>query len=141
MNPMNELKGTSVLVHPEFDDDPAQQQGKVGMIATSDLDNDDFYVSFGGGKFGRYSSQALLVFKPTEQINDLLENDARKASEEDFKTLFQINLMQHLGMTPLVRKAMDLAKDNKVVRDFSMDTLWNQIDYQLKQHHNQSLFR
>jgi hypothetical protein len=141
MNPMNELKGTSVLVHPEFDDDPAQQQGKVGMIATSDLDNDDFYVSFGQGKYGRYSSQALLVFKPTEQINDLLENDARKVSEDDYKTLFQVNMMQHLGMTPLVRKAMDLAKDNKVVRDFSMDTLWNQIDYQLKQHHNQSLFR
>ena len=138
---MYELKGTSVLVHPEFDDDPAQQQGKVGMIATSDLDNDDFYVSFGQGKYGRYSSQALLVFKPTEQINDLLENDARKSSEEDFKTLFQVNMMQHLGMTPLVRKAMELAKDNKVVRDFSMDTLWNQIDYQLKQHHNQSLFR
>jgi hypothetical protein len=138
---MNELKGTSVLVHPEFDDDPAQQQGKVGMIVTSDLDNDDFYVSFGGDKFGRYSSQALLVFKPTEHINDLLENDARKASEDDFKMLCQVNMMQHLGMTPLVRKAMDLVRDNKVVRDFSMDTLWNQIDYQLKQHYNQSLFR
>ena len=56
---MYELKGTSVLVHPEFDDDPAQQQGKIGMIATSDLDNDDFYVSFGQGKYGRYRQPGL----------------------------------------------------------------------------------
>lgn len=141
MNPMNELAGTSVLVHPEFDDDPAQQQGKVGMIASADLDNDDFLISFGKGEFGRYSSQALLVFKPTDQIYDLLLNDARKAGKEDFKALFQVNLMQQQGFTPLIRKAMDFVKDNKVVRDFSMDTLWNQIDYQLKQYHNQSLFR
>lgn len=138
---MNELAGTPVLVHPDFDDDPAQQQGKVGMIASTDLDNDDFYISFGKGKFGRYSSQALLVFKPADHIYNLLMNDARKAGKEDFKALFQVNLMQQHGTTDLISKAMDLVKDNKVVRDFSMDTLWNQIDYQLKQHQNQSLLR
>jgi hypothetical protein len=127
MKPTDELTGTSVLVHPDFDDDPAQRQGQVGMITGADLDTDDIYVSFGKGENARYSTNALLVFKPADVIYDLLMNDARKASQSDFKALFQVNLMQQHGLTPLVRKAMDFVKDNKVVREFSMDTLENQL--------------
>jgi hypothetical protein len=43
-------------------------------------------------------------------------NDARKANYDDFKALFQVNLMQQHGLTPLLRRAMELVKDNKVVR-------------------------
>ena len=127
MKPTDELTGTSGLVHPDFDDDPAQKQGQVGMITGADLANDDIYVSFGKGENARYSTNALLVFKPAEVIYDLLMNDARKASQADFKALFQVNLMQQHGLTPLVRKAMDFVKDNKVVRELSMDTLENQL--------------
>lgn len=141
MKPTDELTGTSVLVHPDFDDDPAQKQGQVGIITGTRLDTDDVYVSFGKGENARYSTNALLVFKPAEAIYDLLMNDARKANYDDFKALFQVNLMQQHGLTPLVRKAMEFVKDNKVVRDFSMDTLENLLEIQLKQHHDQSLFR
>jgi hypothetical protein len=127
MKPTDELTGTSVLVHPDFDQDPAQRQGQVGMITGADLETDDIYVSFGKGENARYSTNALLVFKPADVIYDLLMNDARKASQADFKALFQVNLMQQHGLTPLVRKAMDFVKDNKVVREFSMDTLENQL--------------
>ena len=127
MKPTDELTGTSVLVHPDFDEDPAQKQGQVGMITGTDLENDDIYVSFGKGENARYSTNALLVFKPTDVIYELLMNDARKASQADFKALFQVNIMQQQGLTPLVRKAMDFVKDNKVVREFSMDTLENQL--------------
>jgi hypothetical protein len=68
MKPTDELTGTSVLVHPDFDDDPAQQQGQVGMITGADLENDDVYVSFGKGENARYSTNALLVFKPANVI-------------------------------------------------------------------------
>lgn len=127
MKPTDDLTGTSVLVHPDFEDDPAQKQGQVGMITGADLETDDIYVSFGKGENARYSTNALLVFKPADVIYKLLMNDARKASQADFKALFQVNLMQQHGLTPLVRKAMDFVKDNKVVREFSMDTLENQL--------------
>jgi hypothetical protein len=141
MKPTDELTGTSVLVHPDFDDDPAQKQGQVGMISGADLENDDIYVSFGKGENARYSTNALLVFKPADVIYELLMNDARKASQADFKALFQVNLMQQHSLTPMVRKAMDFVKDNKVVREFSMDTLENLLEMQIKQNHDQSLFR
>lgn len=141
MKPTDELTGTLVLVHPELPDDPAKRQGQVGIITGADLENDDVFVSFGKGEQALYSTDALLVFKPATVIYDLLMNDARKANQEDFKALFQVNLMQQHGLSPLVRKAMDLVKDNKVVREFSMDTLENQLEVQLKQHHDQSLFR
>jgi hypothetical protein len=141
MKPTDELTGTLVLVHPELTDDPAKRQGQIGIITGADLENDDVFVSFGKGEQALYSTDALLVFKPASSIYDLLMNDARKASQEDFKALFQVNLMQQHGLTPLVRKAMDFVKDNKVVREFSMDTLQNQLQAQLKQHHDQSLFR
>lgn len=127
MKPTDELTGTLVLVHPDLTDDPARRQGEIGIITGADLDNDDIFVSFGKGEQALYSTDALLIFKPADVIYGLLMNDARKASQSDFKALFQVNLMQQHGLTPLVRKAMDLVKDNKVVRDFSMDTLQNQL--------------
>jgi hypothetical protein len=141
MKPSDELTGTLVLVHPELSDDPASRQGQIGIITGADLENDDVFVSFGKGEQALYSTDALLVFKPAEDIYNLLMNDARKASQADFKALFQVNLMQQHGLTPLVRKAMDFVKDNKVVREFSMDTLENQLEMQLKQRHDQSFFR
>lgn len=141
MKPTDELTGTSVLVHPDLHDDPAQKQGEVGMVTGANLETDDIYVSFGKGENARYSTNALLVFKPTDVIYGLLMNDARKANQADFKALFQVNLMQQHGMTPLVRKAMELVKDNKIVRDFAMDTLENLLEIQIKQNHDQSLFR
>jgi len=141
MKPTDELTGTLVLVHPELTDDPAGRQGQIGIITGADLENDDVFVSFGKGEQALYSTDALLVFKQPDVIYDLLMNDARKASQADFKALFQVNLMQQHGLTPLVRKAMEFVKDNKVVREFSMDTLENQLEMQLKQNNDQSLFR
>ncbi|MEB0249897.1 hypothetical protein QN344_07100 [Mucilaginibacter sp. 5B2] len=127
MKPTDDLTGTSILVHPEFDDDPAQKKGQVGIVTSADLENDDIYVSFGKGENARYSSNALLVFKPANVIYTLLMNDARKASQADFKVLFQVNLMQQHGTTQTIRNAMYMVKDNPVVREFSMDTLKNQL--------------
>ncbi|TSJ44397.1 hypothetical protein FO440_09520 [Mucilaginibacter corticis] len=127
MKPTDELTGTSVLVHPELTDDPAQKQGQVGMITGADLETDDVYVSFGRGENARYSTNALLVFKPADKIYELLMNDARQANYDDFKALFQVNLMQQHGLTPLVRKAMEFVKDNKIVREFAMDTIESQL--------------
>jgi hypothetical protein len=127
MKPTDELTGGLVLVHPEFGNDPAKRQGQIGIITGADLDHDDIYVSFGKGEHARYRTNALLVFKSADQIYDLLMNDARKANYDDFKALFQVNLMQQHGTTGMIRKAMELVKDNKVVRDFGMETMEQQF--------------
>jgi len=127
MKPTDDLTGTLVLVHPDLTDDPAKRQGQIGIVTGADLSNDDVFVSFGKGEQALYSTDALLVFKPAAEIYGLLMNDARNAGKEDFKALFQVNLMQQHNTSGLVRKAMDIVKDNKVVREFSMDTLEHQL--------------
>jgi hypothetical protein len=141
MKPTDELTGTLVLVHPDRVNDPANKQGKVGMITGAELDHDDVYVSFGKGEQALYSTDALLVFKPENDLYTTIMTNGKDVGPDVFKKLFQVNLLQQHGITPLVRKAMQLVSDDKVLRDFSMDTLGNQLENQLKQHHNQSLFR
>ncbi|WP_426584202.1 hypothetical protein [Mucilaginibacter sp. R-33] len=127
MKTTDDLTGTLVLVHPDLTGDPAKRQGQIGIVTGADLSNDDIFVSFGKGEQALYSTDALLVFKPAAEIYGLLMNDARNAGKEDFKALFQVNLMQQHNTSGLVRKAMDIVKDNKVVREFSMDTLEHQL--------------
>jgi hypothetical protein len=141
MNPTNELTGMQVLVHPELSDDPAMRQGQVGIITGVDLENDDVFVNFGKGEQALYSMNALLVFKPSEEIYKLLMDEARKASQKDYKALFDVNLLQQFGFMPSVRKAMNDVRNNKVVRDFAMDTLENQLQNQLTQRYNSAVFR
>nr|WP_294791032.1 hypothetical protein [uncultured Mucilaginibacter sp.] len=141
MKPTDELTGMLVLVHPELSNDPANKQGKVGMITGAELDHDDVYVSFGKGEQALYSTDALLVFKPENDLYTTIMTKGKDAGPDVFKKLFQVNLMQQHGITPLVRKAMQLVSDDKVARDFSMDTLENQLENQLTQRHNQALFR
>jgi hypothetical protein len=141
MNPTNELTGVLVLVHPGLPQDPANRQGQVGMITGADLENDDVFVSFGQSQQALYSTDALLVFKPTEALYNILENDTGTVSKENLKTLFQLNLLQQFGFAPGVRQAMTMVKGNHILRDLSMDTLSNQLKNQLKQRFNTSLFR
>jgi hypothetical protein len=141
MKPTNELTGMLVLVHPELSDDPANKQGQVGIITGAELQEDNVYVSFGKGEQALYSTDALLVFKPENDLYTTIMTKGKDAGPDVFKKLFQVNLMQQHGITPLVMKAMKLVSDDKVLRDFSMDTLENQLENQLAQRHNQALFR
>jgi len=141
MKPTDELTGMLVLVHPELNNDPSGKQGKVGIITGADLDQDNIYVSFGKGEQALYSTDALLVFKPEKDLYTAIMTKAKDAGPDVFKKLFEVNLMQQHGITPLVKKAMQLVSDDKVLRDFSMDTLENQLEHQLMQGHNQALFR
>lgn len=141
MKPTDELTGMLVLVHPELTQDPANNQGKIGIITGAELEQDDVYVSFGKGEQALYSTDALLVFKPEKDLYTTIMTDAREAGQEVFKTLFQINLMQQHGTTSVMKKAMEMVADNKILRDLSMDTLENRLANQLQQQQDQSFSR
>src|SRR4051812_11804232 len=106
MKPTDELTGMLVLVHPELSEDPANKQGQVGMISGAQLENDDVFVSFGKGEQALYSTDALLVFKRENDLYTIIMTKGKDAGPDVFKKLFQVNLMQQHGITPLVRKAM-----------------------------------
>ena len=141
MKPTDELTGMLVLVHPELTQDPANNQGKIGIITGAELEQDDVYVSFGKGEQALYSTDALLVFKPEKDLYTTIMTDAREAGPDVFKTLFQINLMQQHGTTSVMKKAMEMVADNKILRDLSMDTLENRLANQLQQQQDQSFSR
>jgi len=141
MKPTDELTGMLVLVHPELTQDPANNQGKIGIITGAELEQDDVYVSFGKGEQALYSTDALLVFNPEKDLYTTIMTDAREAGPDVFKTLFQINLMQQHGTTSVMKKAMEMVADNKILRDLSMDTLENRLANQLQQQQDQSFSR
>lgn len=141
MKPTDELTGMLVLVHPELTQDPANNQGKIGIITGAELEKDDVYVSFGKGEHALYSTDALLVFKPEKDLYATIMTDAREAEPEVFKTLLQVNLMQQHGTTSVMKKAMEMVSDHKVLRDLSMDTLENRLANQLQQQQDQSISR
>ena len=124
---MDELTGTYVLVHPELNNDPANRQGQIGMITSADLDQDDVFVNFGKGQQALYSTDALMVLKEQNALyKDLIQN-FKDLEKNDFKTLFQINLLQEHGNSKQIKTAMELALGNPVLINRSMTTLDKQL--------------
>ncbi|TSJ40931.1 hypothetical protein FO440_14435 [Mucilaginibacter corticis] len=128
MNQNDELTGTLVLVHPELSKDPAGKSGQVGIITGADLGNDTIYVGFGRNGQGLYGTDALLLLKPADQVKDLLQQHKQALSVGDYKTLFQISLLQEFRQsTANIKTAMSLALQNETVRNLSMQTLEDKL--------------
>ena len=130
VKPTDELTGTLVLVHPDLLIDPASKQGQIGMITGTDMQKDDFYVSFGRGEKALYSADALMVLKPAETIYTTLMTHGIDTGYEDFKTLFQINLLQQHGGPDSIKKAMGLAISNDSLRNNSLHSLEDHLKQQ-----------
>jgi hypothetical protein len=124
---MDELTGTLVAVHPETSFDPAKKQGMVGILTSADLETDDFYVSFGKGEQARYPSGALLVLKESSQIYGDLLTKYKQLDKQDFKDLFEINLLQQNGNTQSIKQAMEMALKNEKLLEFGMTTLQDKL--------------
>lgn len=121
INPSEELIGQPVLVHPELTSDPAGKSGQVGLITGTDLENDNVYVGFGRNGQGLYGTDALLLLKPNEQIKQNLQEHKSALSVNDYKSLFQISLLQELRpSTANIKTAMSLALQSETVRNLSM---------------------
>jgi len=123
----DELKGKLVLVHPGLTHDPAGRQNEIGIIVNSDLAIDDVIVSFEDNEYASFTSDALLVLLPDEQIHQNLADMAYEASFRDLKALTHIDLFLRYGPGDKHFKAMEMARDNKNIQPFCLDTLENVI--------------
>lgn len=122
----DELKGTPVLVNPELNNDPIGMQGKVGFISRADLMNDDIFVSF-ADKIGLYSSDALLVLLPVEEIHRNLAEMAYETPFRELKALTQIDLFLRYGGEAKTMNALEIAVQNRSIQYYCLDSLQNQL--------------
>lgn len=116
-----QLKGKTVMVHPELYHDIAERNGHAGTIQSANVANDDFYVSFPDGKRGRYAADTLLVLKRPEEIHRILDNDKGTLTLSERKDLFNVALLQTHGFPEQTRTALELAIKSPVVRELGLE--------------------
>jgi hypothetical protein len=112
-----------VLVHPQLKDDPVARQGQIGFITAAILNSDEFYVGFDDKEVGLYAADALLVFKPAEQIYQNLKLHVMQMAPATFKDLKSIALLLDYGTVLQQRKAMEIAQKNPDVISSGMVSL------------------
>jgi hypothetical protein len=130
-----DLKGTPVLVHPELAHDPAGKQNQIGIISHTDLVNDDVFVSF-GYETALYATDALLMLLPQLEIYQYTNEMAFEFALPDLKTLTQIELLLRYGTAITHETALQLARDNKNIQPFCLDTLQNQLQKDIDQNYS-----
>lgn len=131
----DDLKGTPVLVHPELTYDPAGKQNQIGTISGADLMNDDVFVSF-GYETALYSTDALLMLLPQLEIYRHTNEMAFELALPDLKALTQIELLLRHGTAITHETALQLARDNKNIQPFCLDTLQNQLQKNIDQNYS-----
>ena len=119
----DELQGKLVLVHPDLTNDPAGKQNEIGVIKTSDLEQDDVFVSFDNGELSLYATDALLILKPANEIYDKIASIELKLDFPDLKALNWINLLQRYGSSNQLRNAMEQAKQHPGIHSLCLITL------------------
>lgn len=124
---MEDLTGNLVMVHPKLENDPVNRQAQVGIIISADLAKDEVYVGFGNSPLGLYSTDALLVLKPHNELyNDILTH-IKEMDTPDFKTLMEITLLQEKSSVNYLRDAMELAATNERTLAYSTVSLQDKL--------------
>lgn len=124
---MEDLTGNLVMVHPKLENDPVNRQAQVGIITSVDLAKDEVYVGFGNSPLGLYSTDALLVLKPhNEMYTDILTH-IKEMDTPDFKTLMEITLLQEKSSVNYLRDAMELAATNERTLAYSTVSLQDKL--------------
>ena len=135
MNKHDELTGTFVLVHPQLVYDPAGKSNEIGIISTAALEDDNVVVSFGKDGQALFSADALLVLRKPADIQFDALRDARSLDTADFKKLLQIVSLAGSQFTKHHREAMEMARDNPAVLEYSLASLEEELglkhDYSL----------
>lgn len=124
----DDLTGTLVLVHPELEFDPAGRRNEIGIVVNTDLESDNVLVGFPDNTRDVFSSDALLVLLPDEEIHRNLAQIDLPAPWEDIKALTQIDLILRYGTGDKHFKALELARDHKNVQSLCLQTLESSLD-------------
>lgn len=124
---MEDLTGNLVMVHPKLENDPVNRQAQVGIITSADLAKDKVYVGFGNSPLGLYSTNALLVLKPHNELYADILTHIKEMDTPDFKTLMEITLLQEKSSVNYLRDAMELAATNERTLAFSTVSLQDKL--------------
>lgn len=142
---MEDLTGTWVLVHPELTIDPAKHQGHIGIIKSSDLLKDEVRVGFGHTPVALYSTDALLVIKPHNELyRDLLTN-VKELETQDFKTLLRISMLLQNGSPRQLKDALEMVLSSENTLKFGTVSLQDKLgllmEKELEVHQNTGVSR
>ncbi|WP_432328059.1 hypothetical protein ACRQ5D_34035 [Mucilaginibacter sp. P25] len=129
----NELLGTLALVRPGLENDPAERQGKIGIITYVDTLKEQVYLSFEGGQEGRYQADELLRLKERDKLFPDLMKNASSLDLHDFKTLFKISNLQDMGRGQDHWQALEIARDNPTVWEGSLVSLGDSVSHKQSQ--------
>lgn len=124
---MEDLTGNLVMVHPKLENDPVNRQAQVGIITSTDLAKDEIYVGFGNSPLGLYSTDALLVLKPHNELYSDILTHIKEMDTPDFKTLMEITLLQEKNSVNYLRDALELATTNERTLAYSMVSLQDKL--------------
>lgn len=122
----DKLRGVVALVHPDLECDPLNKRNQIGVISEADIDLDNIYVDF-VDKIGLFSTDALLVLLPPDDIHQNLADMAYEAAFPDLKALTQIDLFLRYGDVNSRFKAMAIARDNPAIQPLCVEILNKQI--------------
>lgn len=133
---MEELTGDLVLVNPKLTHDPAHRQGEIGIITKADLNNDEMFVGFGNKPLGLYSSDALLIMKPKNELYKDILVMGKELNKEDYKTVWRAHLLQEGGSPTQLRQALELLTTNTKTMEFGTFCLQDKINLALDKAEN-----
>jgi hypothetical protein len=115
MNENSELHGTLALVRPDLENARLNQSGEIGVITYIDT-QDEVFMSFRNGVEGRYSPDDLMQLKDRDQIFPELKNYG-DLDTDDYKDLYKISLLQDMGRSTDILRALEIAGNNPAVWD------------------------
>jgi hypothetical protein len=131
---MENLVGTTVMIHPELTSDPIHMQGRFGAINHVLYEDWSSYVLFQNQMLGLYTNDALLMLVPPEILVEKLRKDIYEL-DMDPSEVVDILEMYHLhtsGKTSLQQEALDWAMTHDKISKAIVFSVQDWIDYQIE---------
>lgn len=129
---MENLTDKLVLIDPSIDrglpDELTANQGRIGKIATVDMENNEIYVGFGPRLVEVYPPSALLVLRDHQEIFDHIQGNHLNMDTKDFKILLEVSLLSEFEQPKRMEKAFDLIMTNSETLRLGTINLQEKLD-------------
>jgi len=125
----SDLHGTLALVRPDLQNDPAKQQGQVGVITYID-NSEKAYMSFPKGGEGIYEPSDLFQLKDTDFFELFKQSNDGAVNLKDYKDIFRIDLLTKLGRSTDLLAALEIAGENRNIWDKVLDSVDSKMTHQ-----------
>lgn len=131
---MENLVGTTVMIHPELTSDPIHMQGRFGAINHVLYEDWSSYVLFQNQMLGLYTNDALLMLVPPEILveklrKDIYELDMDPSEVVDILEMYQLHTS---GKVSLQQEALDWAMTHDKISKAIVFSVQDWIDYQIE---------